>query len=258
MSNKLISLLLAICMLFCLSACGTTETSSNPANTLSESQTDKQSSTDETTSTQSENSQVSSNTEESDKNDTAQTQPSAHQSTPSNTTSQPAHTHKYADATCTSPKKCSCGATKGYAIGHEYQDGVCCVCGIVDEEQILSEIEEETTYLDMIKSWLKDEESLLETFEVGLQIAQEDLDSAVIKLEKAKSQKTMRVYYEGIGWVWEADPERVELAQSEVDSCTYLVNSKQSLVDSCNEKIKKYKNLIEKTEIKIKELKNKL
>lgn len=43
MSKKLIALSLAICMLFCLSACGTTETSSNQINTPPESQRDGES-----------------------------------------------------------------------------------------------------------------------------------------------------------------------------------------------------------------------
>ncbi len=43
MSKKLISLLLAVCMLICLSACGATETNSNSTDTLSESQTDTES-----------------------------------------------------------------------------------------------------------------------------------------------------------------------------------------------------------------------
>ena len=135
MSKKLISFLLAVCIIFCLSACGTTETSGNPTNTPSESQTDKPSSSDETTSTQSENSQVSSNTEDSDKKDNSQMQSSTHQSTTSNTVSQPTHTHKYADATCTSPKKCSCGQISGTALGHKFENGVCVVCKIVDEEK---------------------------------------------------------------------------------------------------------------------------
>ena len=39
------------------------------------------------------------------------------------------HTHTYADATCTAPKTCTCGATEGNALGHNYVDGVCGVCG---------------------------------------------------------------------------------------------------------------------------------
>lgn len=174
MLKKFISLLLAVCMLFSLSACGATETGSDSTNKSSESQTDKPSSTDKTTSTQSKDSQVSSNTEGSDRNDTSQTQASTHQSmststtsqpthqsVPSSTTSRPTHTHKYEDATCISPKKCSCGKTDGSMLGHNYSDatcispkkctrcgntegaalghrylnGVCSVCNDIDEEK---------------------------------------------------------------------------------------------------------------------------
>ena len=46
--------------------------------------------------------------------------------------SKPAHTHSFSDATCTSPKKCSCGATEGKALGHDYIDEKCSRCGAVD------------------------------------------------------------------------------------------------------------------------------
>ncbi len=49
MSKKLITLLLTICIMIYLSACGTTETSNNPTDTPSESQTDTPQSTDEST-----------------------------------------------------------------------------------------------------------------------------------------------------------------------------------------------------------------
>ncbi len=91
MSKKLVSLLLAICMLFCLSACGTIEKSSKPTNAPSESQTQTQ----------------------------------TNQSKPTSTTNQPTHTHSYSNATCTSPKKCSCGATAGTALGHQFSSATC-------------------------------------------------------------------------------------------------------------------------------------
>ncbi len=123
MSKKLISLLLAICMLFCLSACGTTATSNNSTDTPSESQTDTVKDNDENTFSE-ENNQVSSNTEETNKNDT-QTQPSNNQSKPTSTTNQPTHNHSYSNATCTSPKKCSCGVTAGTALGHQFSSATC-------------------------------------------------------------------------------------------------------------------------------------
>ena len=43
------------------------------------------------------------------------------------------HIHSYADATCTEPGKCSCGATTGKALGHKFNsNGVCTRCGLVD------------------------------------------------------------------------------------------------------------------------------
>ncbi len=41
------------------------------------------------------------------------------------------HTHVFADATCTAPKTCECGATEGKALGHTYVDGKC-ACGAKD------------------------------------------------------------------------------------------------------------------------------
>lgn len=46
----------------------------------------------------------------------------------SNTT----HTHSFSAATCTEPKKCSCGAVEGKALGHNYKDGVCTRCKAKD------------------------------------------------------------------------------------------------------------------------------
>ena len=44
------------------------------------------------------------------------------------------HEHNYADATCTAPKTCACGATDGEANGHSYADGACTVCGNADPD----------------------------------------------------------------------------------------------------------------------------
>ena len=40
-----------------------------------------------------------------------------------------AHTHEFADATCTAPKTCECGATEGEALGHNIVEKVCTGCG---------------------------------------------------------------------------------------------------------------------------------
>ncbi len=60
----------------------------------------------------------------SDKNET---KPDATQQS-----TKPAHTHSYSAATCTEPKKCSCGAVDGKALGHNYKDGVCTRCKAKD------------------------------------------------------------------------------------------------------------------------------
>lgn len=44
-----------------------------------------------------------------------------------------AHTHTYTAATCTKPKTCSCGATSGKALGHNYKEGVCSRCKAKDK-----------------------------------------------------------------------------------------------------------------------------
>lgn len=36
-----------------------------------------------------------------------------------------AHKHSFSDATCTSPKKCSCGETSGSALGHSWSNATC-------------------------------------------------------------------------------------------------------------------------------------
>lgn len=41
------------------------------------------------------------------------------------TTTKPAHSHKFKDATCTSPQTCSCGETKGNANGHSWKAATC-------------------------------------------------------------------------------------------------------------------------------------
>ena len=64
---------------------------------------------------------------------TASTQPS---------TTEPTHQHQYAEATCTAPASCSCGATEGEALGHSWLDATCTapktctVCGETEGEAL--------------------------------------------------------------------------------------------------------------------------
>lgn len=43
-------------------------------------------------------------------------------------TTEMSHTHNYSEATCTSPAKCSCGATVGDKLERNYMDGICTYC----------------------------------------------------------------------------------------------------------------------------------
>ena len=45
------------------------------------------------------------------------------------------HAHSFADATCTAPKTCKCGATEGDALGHSFVDGKC-ACGESDPNYV--------------------------------------------------------------------------------------------------------------------------
>ncbi len=80
----------------------------------------EQSSSDGTVSTASQNNN-SSKPAQNNSRPTASSEPTV--------SSQPSHTHSYSAATCTEPKKCSCGATGGPALGHDYKDGKCSRCG---------------------------------------------------------------------------------------------------------------------------------
>lgn len=48
------------------------------------------------------------------------------------------HKHSYSEASCTEPAQCACGATKGSALGHTCEVGVCSRCGFFWEPEIVS------------------------------------------------------------------------------------------------------------------------
>ena len=124
MPNKLISLLLAVCILFCLSACGTIEATINVKDTLSELQTDNTPSTEAGTIAENNYNQASSAIENS--NTTAsQSQTTLNHYQPTSTVEPSSHIHSYSNATCTSPKKCNCGATAGTELGHQFSSATC-------------------------------------------------------------------------------------------------------------------------------------
>lgn len=182
MSKKLVPLLLAIWMIFCLSACGTTETNDEQTSTPKESQTATPQNTDETTSKEQVNNQVSSNTGTKIENNTIQEEKPKDQSKPISSTNQSKHTHKYANATCTTPKKCSCGATKGNALGHKYKNGICSTCKVVDEQKYVE------AQIDAADKAFKD----YTKYEEALKI----IRYALQKFPQNNSLKTKRDYYQ--------------------------------------------------------------
>lgn len=124
MLRKAISLLLIVCMAFCLSACATKETNSSSDDTPSASQTEASQNVGGITSTGSDNSQATSNTEAKAGKDSPQGKQD-NESESNSAAEHPAHIHSYANATCISPKKCSCGATAGTALGHQFTAATC-------------------------------------------------------------------------------------------------------------------------------------
>lgn len=127
--KKICSLLLIICLIFLLSACGGNETATDNDNGSSTIQ--NQTNVTDISSTEQSTDTSSSTTDNIGGSDSIDA-PSSTISKPTTTTkpettkpSTPAHTHSYSDATCTAPAKCSCGATKGSALGHKWQDATC-------------------------------------------------------------------------------------------------------------------------------------
>ncbi|MBQ8203914.1 MAG: hypothetical protein IJZ75_06515 [Clostridia bacterium] len=69
--------------------------------------------------------------------DDAESKPEESKPAESKPTEQTAsHTHSFSAATCTEAKKCSCGATDGNALGHDYKDGKCSRCGAADPNAV--------------------------------------------------------------------------------------------------------------------------
>ena len=143
--KKLYSLLLVICLIFSLSACGNNDTTKNINNSgfcvecggeisstdkfcsscgvavnkqINTASTDNQAEIKEnaTSSTATGNSSTATSLEPSNPSTTTE---------PNETTGGSAHIHSYSGATCTESAKCSCGATEGSALGHKWKEATC-------------------------------------------------------------------------------------------------------------------------------------
>ncbi|MBO5064957.1 MAG: NPCBM/NEW2 domain-containing protein [Clostridia bacterium] len=133
MLKKIVSILLCVSLLWCLSACDS----------------EKNETVDETLTTEIYSNDTQNNTALSYEDDdvivdneininnvndiksngdgkiSAQTNVSESQNSSININVNAQHLHDYSNATCTSPKKCSCGATAGSALGHNFSVATC-------------------------------------------------------------------------------------------------------------------------------------
>lgn len=137
MLKKLISLSLSVCILICLSSCTTIENNNN-FDTINQTQTTTATQSNTENTTEPVKNDDSADNVDSNKTESSQTQASTTKpqvpATQSqvvttrpqvNTQSSQTHNHSYSNATCTSPKKCSCGATAGTALGHQFSSATC-------------------------------------------------------------------------------------------------------------------------------------
>ena len=171
MLRKLTISLFCVCMLCSLSACDNADMDVDVSNDEEQSQTQNN-----TTETNDENLVDQDNeVEEDDKTETEDVDVSPSPSTPKPSSSskpsstpkpssapkpsstpkpssspKPAssstHNHSYSAATCTQPQKCSCGATIGSALGHNYSGKYCTRCGAKNPNYV--EIAVSSIYLD--------------------------------------------------------------------------------------------------------------
>lgn len=133
--KKIYFLLLVLCLIFSLSACGGNETATDndTGSSTTQTQTDitDTSSTEQSTDTTSSDIDNNGNTDDTDVSSSTASKPTTTE--PESTKpSTPTHAHSYSGATCTAPAKCSCGATNGSALGHFYENWICIRCGKAD------------------------------------------------------------------------------------------------------------------------------
>ena len=150
--KKVMSLLLAVMIALSLSACGNKDNSSDLSNDNSQTTsteiqtntsdeaggsggTNEPNSSDASNYTDNSNNFNSSNgsgdssnnsySSDTNNSNTANSSSNSNNTNSSNNSTTTTHTHKFSNATCTEPAKCSCGATKGSALSHSYNDATC-------------------------------------------------------------------------------------------------------------------------------------
>ena len=128
--KKCLSIILSLCFVLCLPACSKDNTAS-----------DVMSNNSQITSTENQTSDLTNSNEPTETSEPIESSKPTETSKPIESskptkTNKPTHTHEFSAATCTEASKCSCGATGGSALGHNYNKGVCSRCGNKDSNYI--------------------------------------------------------------------------------------------------------------------------
>ncbi len=124
MSKKIVTLLIAFCLLLSFTACGTTEINNTINNNIPTNEAQAET-TQNTTEKENTYEEIQTGTQTPAEQTSYYQNP---QNTNQQTSSSPkptTHKHTYSNATCTSPKKCSCGETAGSALGHQFSSATC-------------------------------------------------------------------------------------------------------------------------------------
>ena len=141
--KKILSLLLALTLVFVLVACSdeketTSESDTSTTQTEITDTNDTQTSATDTDENLSDTETPSNSTPTSSKPTDPTSAPTTNTSRPTtNSNSTTTHTHIYSAATCNEPKKCKiCSAISGKALGHNYENGTCKICNAKDPNYV--------------------------------------------------------------------------------------------------------------------------
>lgn len=133
--RKILSIILVFTFVFTFAACGT-EKSINSVSDTEIPVSENQIGSENIEITQDKLENKTDGGSEQQNNSSMHTSKLTENSKPS--TSVSVHIHNYSTATCTQPKKCSCGATDGNALGHSWNNAtcispkICSVCKITE------------------------------------------------------------------------------------------------------------------------------
>ena len=241
--KNFLSVLLALIFVMALVAC------SNEKDTTSESDISTTTQTENTDNTETIDSdttdEISSDTETpnnkpsiSSENNTTSSNPSSITNTTS--TNKPTHTHSFSNATCTEPKKCTCGFTDGVASGHKYSGYKCNVCnGLnpnekyikqtaigIDGEGYFGRAGEDHGFVikDECKNYVQSIDNIIATINSKKCTVYLALNAAEVEKLASDYVISQKEYYNNRGWNFDADDEETykEIAQEHYLPCSAI------------------------------------